>query len=69
MKKAEGIVKLIVCNPNENKEQKEKQKSKELKDDSLISVAQKTPQKSGTVSGEFNNVISVFIRKKKKRFW
>ncbi|XP_012055208.1 PREDICTED: uncharacterized protein LOC105618277 [Atta cephalotes] len=50
LKKAEGVVKLVVCNPNENKEQKEKQKSKELKDDLLISVAQKTPQKSGTVS-------------------
>ncbi|KYN37041.1 Multiple PDZ domain protein, partial [Trachymyrmex septentrionalis] len=50
LKKAEGVVKLVVCNPNENKEQKEKQKIKELKDGSLTSVAQKTPQKSGTVS-------------------
>ncbi|KYN29769.1 Inactivation-no-after-potential D protein, partial [Trachymyrmex cornetzi] len=50
LKKAEGVVKLVVCNPNENKEQKEKQKTKELKDDLLTSVAQKTPQKSGTVS-------------------
>ncbi|KAG5314642.1 INAD protein, partial [Pseudoatta argentina] len=49
LKKAEGIVKLVVCNPNENKEQKEKQKTKELKDDSLM-VIQKTPQKSGIVS-------------------
>lgn len=63
MKKAEGVVKLIVCNPNENKEQKEKQKEK-TKDDSLTLVTQKTPQKSGT-SGEFNNVISVSTRKKR----
>lgn len=56
MKKAEGVVKLIVCNPNENKEQKEKAKSQELKNDSSTSAAQKTPQKSGA-SGEFNNVI------------
>ncbi|XP_036145834.1 uncharacterized protein LOC105834064 isoform X3 [Monomorium pharaonis] len=45
LKKAEGVVKLVVCNPNENKEQKAK--SQELKDDSSTSVAQKTPQKSG----------------------
>ncbi|XP_024873680.1 uncharacterized protein LOC112455763 isoform X2 [Temnothorax curvispinosus] len=51
LKKAEGVVKLVVCNPNENKEQKEKEKPKgqELKDDSSISVAQKTPQKGGAV--------------------
>lgn len=49
LKKAEGVVKLVVCNPNENKDQKEKEKGKtqELKDDSSTSVAQKTPQKGG----------------------
>ncbi|XP_011881700.1 PREDICTED: uncharacterized protein LOC105569668 [Vollenhovia emeryi] len=46
LKKAEGVVKLVVCNPNENKEEKEKGKSQELKDSSIS--AQKTPQKSGT---------------------
>lgn len=62
MKKAEGVVKLVVCNPNENKEQKEKEKAKsqELKDDSSTLVAQKTPQKSGA-SGEFNSAIK-FLR-------
>ncbi|XP_011636408.1 uncharacterized protein LOC105426733 [Pogonomyrmex barbatus] len=55
LKKAEGVVKLVVCNPNENKEEKEKDKDKEkdkekaktqeLKEDTSIS-AQKTPQKS-----------------------
>ncbi|XP_018401347.1 PREDICTED: microtubule-associated protein futsch [Cyphomyrmex costatus] len=53
LKKAEGVVKLVVCNPNENKEQKQKDKVKELKDDLSTSVAQKTPQKS-----EFNNEIT-----------
>ncbi|KYM97224.1 Multiple PDZ domain protein [Cyphomyrmex costatus] len=47
LKKAEGVVKLVVCNPNENKEQKQKDKVKELKDDLSTSVAQKTPQKTG----------------------
>ncbi|XP_039304524.1 uncharacterized protein LOC105196259 isoform X2 [Solenopsis invicta] len=46
LKKAEGVVKLVVCNPNENKTQKEPVKSKDLKSDSA-SVVQKTPQKSG----------------------
>lgn len=57
MKKAEGVVKLVVCNPNDNKEQKEKEKTKsqELNDVSSTAVAQKTPQKSGA-SGEFNEI-------------
>ncbi|XP_070514878.1 multiple PDZ domain protein isoform X2 [Cardiocondyla obscurior] len=48
LKKAEGVVKLVVCNPNENKDQKEKEKGKgqELKTDSSTSAAQKTSQKA-----------------------
>lgn len=64
MKKAEGVVKLVVCNPNDNKEQKEKEKTKsqELNDVSSIAVAQKTPQKSGA-SGEFNDTKFNYIFK------
>jgi len=55
LKRAEGVVKLVVCNPNENKEQKEKEK-----DDSSASVVQKTPQKSEAL-GKFNDVIKVSV--------
>jgi len=46
LKKAEGMVTLTVCNPNESKtgqDQKEKQKDKENL--AVTSVTQKTPQK------------------------
>jgi len=52
LKKAEGMVTLTVCNPNESKtgqDQKEKQKGKENL--AVTSVTQKTPQK--VVAGEY----------------
>jgi len=57
LKRAEGVVKLVVCNPNENREQKENEKEK-IKDDTSASVVQKTPQKSEAL-GKFNDVTKV----------
>lgn len=58
MKKAQGVVVLTVCNPNENKveeDQKEKEKDKTKLGSEAGDVAQKTPQKS--TAGEFDKVI------------
>lgn len=48
LKKAEGVVTLTVCNPNESKTGQDQDKQKD-------SAAQKTPQKAA--SGELKSVI------------
>ncbi|XP_029662223.1 inaD-like protein isoform X1 [Formica exsecta] len=55
LKKAQGVVVLTVCNPNENKvEQKEEQKEKDKTKlgGEAADVAQKTPQKSASATAK-----------------
>lgn len=54
MKKAQGVVVLTVCNPNENKIDQKEQKDK-TKLGAVGDIAQKTPQKGAP--GEFDDAI------------